>query len=58
MIHFSTDCVFSGKKERPYTENDQSDAEDLYGRPLEADADTDAFIERALGNPAAGIVVP
>ncbi len=32
MIHFSTDCVFSGKKERAYTEDDQSDAEDLYGR--------------------------
>ncbi|MGH7146380.1 MAG: dTDP-4-dehydrorhamnose reductase family protein [Nitrospiraceae bacterium] len=32
MIHFSTDCVFSGKKDCPYAENDQSDAEDLYGR--------------------------
>lgn len=32
MIHFSTDCVFSGKKAGPYTEADQSDAEDLYGR--------------------------
>jgi dTDP-4-dehydrorhamnose reductase len=32
MIHFSTDCVFSGKKASPYTEADQSDAEDLYGR--------------------------
>lgn len=32
MIHFSTDCVFSGKKGRPYSEDDQSDAEDLYGR--------------------------
>ena len=32
MIHFSTDCVFSGKKKSPYTESDQSDAEDLYGR--------------------------
>jgi dTDP-4-dehydrorhamnose reductase len=31
MIHISTDCVFSGKKGN-YTENDQSDAEDLYGR--------------------------
>ena len=31
MIHVSTDCVFSGKKGN-YTENDQSDAEDLYGR--------------------------
>jgi len=32
LIHFSTDCVFSGKKGTPYLENDQSDAEDLYGR--------------------------
>ena len=32
MIHFSTDCVFSGKKQGVYCENDQSDAEDLYGR--------------------------
>jgi dTDP-4-dehydrorhamnose reductase len=31
MIHISTDCVFSGKKGH-YQENDQSDAEDLYGR--------------------------
>jgi dTDP-4-dehydrorhamnose reductase len=31
MIHISTDCVFSGKKGN-YTESDQSDAEDLYGR--------------------------
>jgi dTDP-4-dehydrorhamnose reductase len=31
MIHISTDCVFSGKKGN-YLENDQSDAEDLYGR--------------------------
>lgn len=31
MIHISTDCVFSGRKGN-YTENDQSDAEDLYGR--------------------------
>jgi len=31
MIHISTDCVFSGRKGF-YTENDQSDAEDLYGR--------------------------
>jgi len=32
LIHFSTDCVFSGRKHTPYTEDDQSDAEDLYGR--------------------------
>jgi dTDP-4-dehydrorhamnose reductase len=31
MIHISTDCVFSGRKGH-YTEEDQSDAEDLYGR--------------------------
>ena len=31
LIHFSTDCVFSGRKGR-YTEADLSDAEDLYGR--------------------------
>jgi len=31
LIHVSTDCVFSGKK-GCYTENDLSDAEDLYGR--------------------------
>jgi dTDP-4-dehydrorhamnose reductase len=31
LIHISTDCVFSGKKGL-YSENDQSDAEDLYGK--------------------------
>jgi dTDP-4-dehydrorhamnose reductase len=31
LIHISTDCVFSGKR-GPYTESDQSDAADLYGR--------------------------
>ena len=31
MIHISTDCVFNGKK-GGYTEEDLSDAEDLYGR--------------------------
>lgn len=31
FIHFSTDCVFSGKKGN-YVENDHSDAEDLYGQ--------------------------
>jgi dTDP-4-dehydrorhamnose reductase len=31
LIHFSTDCVFSGKK-GGYSEDDPSDAEDLYGR--------------------------
>jgi len=31
VIHFSTDCVFSGKR-GGYTEDDRSDAEDLYGK--------------------------
>jgi dTDP-4-dehydrorhamnose reductase len=31
VIHFSTDCVFSGRK-GSYSEQDPSDAEDLYGR--------------------------
>jgi dTDP-4-dehydrorhamnose reductase len=31
LVHVSTDCVFSGRKGR-YTEDDPSDAEDLYGR--------------------------
>ncbi len=31
VIHISTDCVFNGKKGM-YTENDESNAEDLYGR--------------------------
>ncbi len=31
LIHISTDCVFSGNKGR-YTEMDESDAKDLYGK--------------------------
>ena len=31
LVHFSTDCVFSGRK-GSYTEEDPSDALDLYGR--------------------------
>ena len=31
LIHFSTDCVFSGKQGN-YSEEDASDAEDLYGK--------------------------
>jgi dTDP-4-dehydrorhamnose reductase len=31
LIHFSTDCVFSGRH-GPYREDDPADAEDLYGR--------------------------
>jgi dTDP-4-dehydrorhamnose reductase len=41
LIHISTDCVFSGRKGN-YTEADNSDAEDLYGRTKylgEVDAD-------------------
>src|SRR5262245_21771157 len=31
LIHFRTDCVFNGRRGQ-YREDDQSDAEDLYGR--------------------------
>jgi len=31
LIHFSTDCVFSGK-DGPYTEESRTSAEDIYGR--------------------------
>ncbi len=31
LIHFSTDCVFSGNKKDPYKEDDPIDANDLYG---------------------------
>jgi dTDP-4-dehydrorhamnose reductase len=31
LIHFSTDCVFNGRRGN-YREDDQSDAEDLYGK--------------------------
>jgi len=31
LVHFSTDCVFSGEKGN-YTEDDSPDAQDLYGR--------------------------
>jgi len=31
LFHFSTDCVFSGRKGN-YTEDDYADADDLYGR--------------------------
>jgi dTDP-4-dehydrorhamnose reductase len=31
LVHFSTDCVFSGRRGK-YRESDVSDAEDLYGR--------------------------
>ena len=32
LIHLSTDCVFSGTKRTPYTEVDNPDPVDLYGR--------------------------
>lgn len=32
LIHLSTDCVFSGTKGAPYTEDDRPDPPDLYGR--------------------------
>ena len=32
LIHISTDCVFSGKKERPYEENDFKDGIDTYAK--------------------------
>lgn len=31
LIHYSTDCVFDGKKGSPYTEDDPPTAKDLYG---------------------------
>jgi dTDP-4-dehydrorhamnose reductase len=42
VIHFSTDCVFSGKR-GSYVEEDLSDAEDLYGK-------SKALGEVAVGN--------
>jgi dTDP-4-dehydrorhamnose reductase len=32
LVHMSTDCVFSGRKGAPYTEDDLPDPDDLYGR--------------------------
>jgi len=32
LVHPSTDCVFSGRKGAPYTEDDLPDPDDLYGR--------------------------
>lgn len=31
LIHYSTDCVFDGKANRPYTEQDRPTASDVYG---------------------------
>jgi dTDP-4-dehydrorhamnose reductase len=42
LIHFSTDCVFSGRK-GDYSETDSSDAEDIYGK-------TKYLGEVAMGN--------
>lgn len=30
LVHISTDCVFSGRQQLPYTENDPKDGEDTY----------------------------
>ncbi len=35
LIYISTDCVFSGKKSGAYTEEDEPDALDLYGKSKE-----------------------
>lgn len=32
LIHFSTDCVFSGKQKKYYTEKSKKDATDIYGK--------------------------
>ncbi len=32
LIHISTDCVFSGYKKEPYTENDFKDGKDIYAK--------------------------
>lgn len=32
LIHISTDCVYSGKQQTPYTESCIHDAEDVYGK--------------------------
>lgn len=48
LIHFSTDCVFSGKKGN-YNETDLSDAEDIYGKTKylgEVDANKNALTLR------------
>jgi dTDP-4-dehydrorhamnose reductase len=44
LIHFSTDCVFNGRR-GGYTEGDVSDAEDLYGRTK--------FLGEVAGRPVA-----
>ncbi len=32
LIHMSTDCVFSGRKQEPYVETDQKDGVDIYAK--------------------------
>jgi dTDP-4-dehydrorhamnose reductase len=32
LVHISTDCVFSGKQQQPYAENDSKDGEDTYAQ--------------------------
>lgn len=65
LIHFSTDCVFSGKK-GPYGEAAISDAEDIYGRtkflgetdPSETAAFTirSSIVGRELQKPGHGLI--
>lgn len=65
MVHFSTDCVFSGERGR-YTETDPSDAKDIYGKSkflgetagAEGDAVTirSSIIGRELTLPTHGLV--
>lgn len=65
LVHISTDCVFSGSRGN-YTEDDLSDATDLYGRSKAlgetADAEPRAvtlrtsFIGRELHRPTHGLV--
>lgn len=61
LIHISTDCVFSGRK-GSYTEDDPSDAEDLYGRskwlgePEGAVTLRTSIIGRELRRPTHGLV--
>jgi len=65
LIHFSTDCVFSGRK-GGYEEGDPSDAEDIYGKSKylgETDETEDnavtlrtSMIGRELRHPTHGLV--